>query len=250
MPFMSSFDGIRLAGLALALALGFSAGPANAGGLAIHGKAGNVHIGITAGDFSARKHGFGRHGHSHLRFGNRGRHFGHRGGHPRRHGGRPPVLFDSGPVNDFAAKQKRRPDPAPRIGHPRRRTHGLWRDWYWLDGYPYPLGADGRLSESEAYVLPPPAPPGEGAGVASEPVPAARPEPELQGPQFQSARGHARTARRWTVGDQVAGVPQVALDWRDYDLPRPPRGQAYVRVEGTVLRIDSDSRRIREVVAR
>ena len=44
------------------------------------------------------------------------------------------------------------------------------------------------------------------------------------------------------------GVPHVALDWEDYDLPRPPRGQSYVRFGDSVLLIDSGSRTVLRVL--
>ncbi|MEM6546522.1 MAG: RcnB family protein [Pseudomonadota bacterium] len=54
---------------------------------------------------------------------------------------------------------------------------------------------------------------------------------------------------RYGVGDRVARrQPRVRLDWRQYDLPRPGAGESYVRIQGTVLRIDSATREVLAVL--
>ncbi|HUF86400.1 MAG TPA: RcnB family protein, partial [Thermohalobaculum sp.] len=52
-------------------------------------------------------------------------------------------------------------------------------------------------------------------------------------------------ATAYTVGAPLPpGTPFVALDWRQYRLPEPPRGLIYARVGRDVLLIDPASRAV------
>lgn len=77
--------------------------------------------------------------------------------------------------------------------------------------------------------------------------PAAEAEaPDIRGPRFDTAR---RPGSVPAVGQQLpSGRPHVALDWEDYELPEPPGGHTYVRFDGAVLLIESSTRIVREVV--
>lgn len=77
--------------------------------------------------------------------------------------------------------------------------------------------------------------------------PAVEPEtPDVRGPRFETAR---RPGFVPAIGQRLPrGRPHVALDWEDYDLPEPPRGHAYVRFDGAVLLIESSTRVVREVI--
>lgn len=102
-------------------------------------------------------------------------------------------------------------------------------DEYYREGYPF----DGNP------VLD--VPEDDGASAAAEPE-----APDIRGPRFDTAR---RPGSLPTVGQPLPhGRPHVALDWEDYDLPEPPRGHAYVRFDGAVLLIESSTRIVREVV--
>ena len=55
----------------------------------------------------------------------------------------------------------------------------------------------------------------------------------------------------WSQGDVLPReVPHITLDYAAYGLPTPSLGEKYARVGNEVLRIDTGSRRIVEVVAR
>jgi len=124
-------------------------------------------------------------------------------------------------------------------GHGHRRGHG--RRSLLVVPYAEPFE---RVIVHETVIAPPPAP------VAEMPA---------QPPETLDPRGRARTLsargaeppREWVLGDVLpADMPHVALDPDSYGLPQPPDGQIYARVDGDVLRIDADTRRIVAVVAR
>jgi Ni/Co efflux regulator RcnB len=132
-----------------------------------------------------------------------------------------------------------------------RRDHDRYdryrRGGRYLYGSPY-LGHYGGSYYSEPA---PSAPPLE---VVAPPVAVAPPEPapipDPRGPLFLApARGVAVDAEDWQVGDVLpAGVPQVTLDWRRYDLPEPPPGRLYARVGRDVLLITASDRVIESVL--
>lgn len=229
--------------VALAAWLG-APGPAAADGFGLRADLGGVRIGIGSGHFGKAKHF--RKGH----FGKR-KHYGkhrhrvrrglHR--HPRPHR-REPLLFGSGPVNDFARDARRR---AQLQRHrPRRRID------YDVDvvvpfdyfTYSYP---DGYVEEGREFIE-------RGSVVPEvehvpEPDIAAPEPPDIGGPRFETARGLRPYGPAYAVGRPLPPtLPYVVLDWRDYDLPTPPDGEIYVRFAGDVLRIESIERVVTEVI--
>lgn len=225
--------------------------PATAADIFVRGQIGNVHVGVKTGDF--------RRGHRHP-----GRKFGHRGekfGHGRRHFDgfrhrprkREPVLFGTGPVNDFARDQKKAAAEQrhrPRKRHSKRRFHQPYYGVPYVYDYGYDY-YDGRdyVSPESAY----PPPPFEPPQVREEPRTGTPPDfSSVAEPRFEAARGADLPAQssRYSVGEPLPrGAPHVALDWRDYGLPRPPAGDMYVRFSGAVLQIDAASRVVRKIVS-
>ena len=89
--------------------------------------------------------------------------------------------------------------------------------------------------------------------VPAPPQPEAAPEPAVLDPHGRATlMGDGEgTAGDWAPGDVLPGdLPHVALDPDAYGLPQPPAGEKYARVGNDVLRIEADSRRVTEVVAR
>ncbi len=96
-----------------------------------------------------------------------------------------------------------------------------------------------RLAPAEPEPDDPVAPPDQ----AEEPE-VGPPDPGSPG-SLARARGIAPSAIGFTVGGPLPpGLPHVTLDWRTYDLPRPPDGQIYARVGRTVLLIDATTREV------
>lgn len=205
-------------------------------GVAVRARIGDVRIGVVAGDPLGPHPGF--------------RHRGLRDRPHRRPGlverklrrgalAREPVLFGSGPVNDFARDQATRAarEPEPRR-RPVRRARPFVPYFIYDDAYYDPYYYD---EPPRAEPEPAPAPP---------PAEAAPPEPpDARGPRFEPARGRGATGRDFAVGQPLpAGRPHVALDWEDYGLPQPPAGQGYARFAGAVLLIDTDTRVVRRVL--
>ena len=58
------------------------------------------------------------------------------------------------------------------------------------------------------------------------------------------ARGHAGAAPL-APGDALPeGLAYVTLNWRTYDLPRPPAGEVYARIGRAVYRIEPEAGRV------
>lgn len=92
----------------------------------------------------------------------------------------------------------------------------------------------------------------------SPPAPAAPAAPsealalDPQGRARTLAAPEAAQPREWVLGAVLPDhLPHVVLEpASSYGLPPPPEGQIYARVDGDVLRIERDSRRIVAVLAR
>jgi hypothetical protein len=55
-------------------------------------------------------------------------------------------------------------------------------------------------------------------------------------------------AKRWGAGDYYDG-PWDPVDWRRHDLPRPGRGETWVRVgDDVIVRVDDDTRAILDII--
>ncbi len=139
----------------------------------------------------------------------------------------------------------------PRRGDAAGPRH-RWHRWNRRDRYGHrrrpllvvPYAAPRERVIVRETVTTPPAP------VAEVPGPPPRPLDPRGRARTLSARGAEHT-REWVLGDVLpADLPHVALDPAAYSLPQPPDGQIYARVDGDVLRIDADTRRIIAVVAR
>lgn len=226
---------IVIAGLALA-ALAAPTGESRAADIFIKGRFGDVDVGISTGGF---RHRYGRY-------------------HRKPYWRLPDVPPDSPPlkgyrrdrdkpffggvVNDIArdnhaAAQEARPYRRPPYHHRRYRRPGYIPEAYYHDGLGDPP------AETEA---------------AAAPAPEAAPVPEVieidppdaRGPSFERARGSGpAVAPAYQVGAPLPrGMPHVALDWQDYNLPRPPAGQTYARFGGAVLLIETDTRVVRQVL--
>lgn len=113
--------------------------------------------------------------------------------------------------------------------HPRRRHRRPF--------FVFPHIHEHRAPETVVIETPAPPPP--------EAVPAEPPSPpDPRGPLILPARGAAMAAP-YTVGEPLpAGLPHVALDWRQHGLPEPPPGLAYARVGRDVLLIDPATRMV------
>jgi len=55
-------------------------------------------------------------------------------------------------------------------------------------------------------------------------------------------------AKSWRMGDRYDG-PWSPVDWRRYDLPRPGRGESWVRVgDDVIIRVNDDTRAIVDII--
>lgn len=136
-------------------------------------------------------------------------------------------------------------------GHHRHHRHHRRHHGKWLAPAPHPLRHGGASVVVREIIVP-----------VLVPVPANRPAERLpeatRKPVPLDPRGRAAFVGEGDgiVGDWAAGdilprnVPHVTLDPIVYGLPQPPSGEKYARVGNDVLRIDTGSRRITEVVAR
>lgn len=80
--------------------------------------------------------------------------------------------------------------------------------------------------------------------------PAARPEPLDPRGRIKTVGDEDVVGDAWSEGDLLPDdVPHVTLDHLSYGLPAPPLGEKYARVGNEVLRIDTGSRRVVEIVA-
>lgn len=222
-----------VAALALALGLGVALpDPAPAADIFFKGRFGDVEVGVNTGGR------FGRHGRHGRPFRDR-RHRDHIV-ERRLNPAASPGPLRGGVVNDFARDQARAAAEAPRSRH---RPHRRYRNQPFLADTLYFDG--GYRSETREQPAPAPAaapPPPMPEIVEIDP-------PDARGPSFETARGRFDGVPSYSVGAALPrGRPHVALDWRDYNLPRPPRGQSYVRFDGAILLIDPTSRVVRRIV--
>ena len=104
-----------------------------------------------------------------------------------------------------------------------------------------PVILDGEADREVIVIERPPDDPPE---AAPEPEPDTPPDPS--GPfAGQRARGADRAGEGIAVGATLPrGMVYVTLNWRTYDLPRPPDGEIYARVGREVVRLDPASRRV------
>ena len=89
------------------------------------------------------------------------------------------------------------------------------------------------------------------ARLEPRPAPARAAAPaDPRGPLWlSSARGAALAERPYNVGEALPpGLPHVTIDWRQFDLPAPPRGQFYARVGRDVLLITAAGRIVESVL--
>lgn len=104
-----------------------------------------------------------------------------------------------------------------------------------------------RVIERETVVISAPPPPAQFAPVP-QPAPPTALDPQGQA-RTVPARGVGQP-REWVLGAVLPpDLPVVLLDPAAYGLPQPPDGQIYIRVDGDVLRIQADTRRIVSVLA-
>jgi hypothetical protein len=55
-------------------------------------------------------------------------------------------------------------------------------------------------------------------------------------------------AKKWGAGDYYDG-PWDPIDWRRHDLPRPGRGETWVRIgDDVIIRVNDDTRAIIDIV--
>ena len=233
----------------LAGVIGASApAPAQAADVFVHGRIGDVFVGIDTRDHFGRfdRHRHRRHGHRHVdpfdprvdreQFIERlDRRFTYE------------KLFNGGTA--FSHDRRRRALegwPPPRSFEPHHDHH---RHERFLPGILLPKGH--YLYEEQSYredglrLDPEAAPPGDDLK-SPEPVVVTPQPPDPRGP-LREATGAAGAPP--AIGQRLPrGRPHVALDWQDYDLPRPPAGHGYVRFEGSVLLIENGTRVVREVL--
>jgi Ni/Co efflux regulator RcnB len=100
--------------------------------------------------------------------------------------------------------------------------------------------------EREEIVIDPQPAPVEAPPVVEAP---AEP-PDVHGPlHLTPARGVVPGAAPYVVGEPLpAGLPHVTLDWRLYELPRPPSGRLYARIGRDVLLITAAGRIVERVL--
>lgn len=226
---------------ALAVAALWTATPGSAGALdlSVRARVGDVQVGVVTGDrIGVRRDGFRRDGFRRDGFRHRRVHRPNRFDDRLLRGrlAREPVLFGSGPVNDFARDQAKRAAREPFRREPIRRfNRQVFVPFVYYDD---DFRDDDRYVEPEAAPVPEPMPP---EVIEVDP-------PDARGPQFEAARGRGAPGA-YAVGQPLpAGRPHVALDWEEYNLPRPPAGQGYARFAGAVLLIDTDTRVVRRVL--
>jgi Nickel/cobalt transporter regulator len=169
-----------------------------------------------------------------------------------RHRGRPHRDSDGHDAHDFGGHDSKGRDFDARefraAAFHRRgwRGHRGWHAGKWLSPWPLVLTYDDPDVIVREVIIP-------------VPIPAARP-PEAAAERQRALDPRGRVALvgegegivgDWAAGDVLPhGIPHVTLDPVAYGLPEPPPGQKYVRVGNDVLRIETGSRRIAEVVPR